>query len=196
MTTAPPYLRRFPCAAALYDGVQVTIRQLSPDDKDALLSFFQGVPEEDRFYLNSDVTAPRVIREFTERIDLSQTIPLVAEREGEIIADATLHRSRRAARRHVGELRIVVAPEYRGKGLGVRLIREFIQIGRDLELRRLVFELVSDRQQPAIEAAQAAGFQLIAVLQGRVIDLNGAERDLVILERAIEDDEEFPHLDI
>ena len=196
MTTAPPYLRRFPCAAALYDGVQVTIRQLSPDDKDALLSFFQGVPEEDRFYLNSDVTAPRVIREFTERIDLSQTIPLVAEREGEIIADATLHRSRRAARRHVGELRIVVAPEYRGKGLGVRLIREFIQIGRDLELRRLVFELVSDRQQPAIEAAQAAGFQLIAVLQGRVLDLNGAERDLVILERAIEDDDEFPHLDI
>ena len=196
MTTTPPYLRRFPCAAALYDGIQVTIRQLSSDDKDALLSFFQSVPEEDRFYLNSDVTAPRVIREFTERIDLSQTIPLVAEREGEIIADATLHRSRRAARRHVGELRIVVAPEYRGRGLGVRLIREFIQIGRDLDLRRLVFELVSDRQQPAIEAAQAAGFQPIAVLQGRVIDLNGAERDLVILERSIEDDEEFPHLDI
>ena len=196
MTTTPPYLRRFPCAAALYDGVQVTIRQLSSDDKDALLSFFQSVPEEDRFYLNSDVTAPRVIREFTERIDLSQTIPLVAERGGEIIADATLHRSRRAARRHVGELRIVVAPEYRGRGLGVRLIREFVQIGRDLDLRRLVFELVSDRQQPAIEAAQAAGFQLIAVLQGRVIDLNGAERDLVILERSIEDDEEFPHLDI
>ena len=139
--TTPAFLRRFPCTAALYDGEEVTIRPLQPGDKAELLGFFLRVPEDDRFYLNSDVAAPEVIGEFTDRIDLEQTIPLVATVEDRILADATLHRSRRAARRHVGEIRVVVDPEYRNRGLGVRLIHELIQLGRDLELRTLVFEL-------------------------------------------------------
>jgi L-amino acid N-acyltransferase YncA len=192
----PAFLRRFPCNAALYDGEQVTIRPLQPNDKSELLSFFQRVPEEDRFYLNSDVAAPEVISEFTDRIDLSQTIPLVAEAEDRILADATLHRSRRAARRHVGELRVVVDPDYRGRGLGVRLIHELVQLGRDLELHALVFELVSGHQQSAIQAAQGAGFEEVAVLQGRVLDIHGSPRDLVILELALADDSDLAHFDI
>ena len=171
--TTPDYLRRFPSTAALYDGELVTIRSLEPDDKAELLNFFLRVPEEDRFYLNSDVAAPEVIAEFTDRIDLSQTIPLVASVGERILADATLHRSRRAARRHVGEIRVVVDPEYRGRGLGVRLIHELIQLGRDLDLRALVFELVSGHQQSAIQAAQGAGFDEVAVLQGRILDIHG-----------------------
>ncbi len=192
----PAFLRRFPCNAALYDGEQVAIRPLQPNDKSELLSFFQRVPEEDRFYLNSDVAAPEVISEFTDRIDLSQTIPLVAEAENRILADATLHRSRRAARRHVGELRVVVDPDYRGRGLGVRLIHELVQLGRDLELHALVFELVSGHQQSAIQAAQGAGFEEVAVLQGRVLDIHGSPQDLVILELALADDPDLAHFDI
>jgi L-amino acid N-acyltransferase YncA len=194
--TTPAFLRRFPCTATLYDGEEVTIRSLQPGDKAELLSFFLRVPEDDRFYLNSDVAAPEVIGEFTDRIDLEQTIPLVATVEDRILADATLHRSRRAARRHVGEIRVVVDPEYRNRGLGVRLIHELIQLGRDLELRTLVFELVSDHQQSAIQAARGAGFEEIAVLHGRVLDIHGSLRDLVILELTLDDDPDLPHFDI
>ncbi len=72
--TTPAFLRRFPCTAALYDGEEVTIRPLQPGDKAELLGFFLRVPEDDRFYLNSDVAAPEVIGEFTDRIDLEQTL--------------------------------------------------------------------------------------------------------------------------
>ena len=192
--TMPAFLRRFPLTATLYDGSTVTLRPLQPDDKTQLLRFFLRVPEEDRFYLNNDVTAPEVIREFTDRIDLNQTIPLVAVDGDTVLADATLHRSRRAARRHVGELRIVVDPEYRGQGLGVRLIHELIQIGRDLDLRRLYFELVDRREQRAIQAALAAGFEEVAVVRGRVRDIYGSLQNLVILERSL-DDEDIAHLD-
>ena len=194
--TTPAFLRRFPCKAALYDGEQVTIRSLESSDKDELLSFFLRVPEEDRFYLNSDVAAPEVIAEFTDRIDLSQTIPLVAEAGDRILADATLHRSRRAARRHVGEIRVVVDPEYRSRGLGVRLINELVQVGRDLELHSLVFELVSGHQQSAIQAAKGAGFDEVAVLRGRVLDIHGIAQDLVILELALDEDPDLAHFDI
>ena len=194
--TTPAYLRRFPSTAALYDGELVTIRQLESSDKAELLNFFLRVPQEDRFYLNSDVAAPEVIAEFTDHIDLDQTIPLVAVVNDRILADATLHRSRRAARRHIGEIRVVVDPEYRGRGLGVRLIHELVQLGRDLDLRALVFELVSGHQQSAIQAAQGAGFEEVAVLQGRILDIHGIPQDLVILERRFSEGPELAHFDI
>ncbi len=190
----PAFLRRFPRVATLNDGGQVTIRPLQPDDDDALHRFFLRVPEEDRFYLNNDVTAPEVIREFTGNISMDVAIPLVAVSNDKIVADSTLHRSRRASRRHVGELRIVVDTEYRGRGLGARLIDELIQLGVDLGLERLVFELVDRREMPAIQAAKAAGFEQVAVLEGRVRDMYGIMQDLVVLELPLEEDDP-PHLD-
>ena len=190
----PAFLRRFPSVATLNDGQQVTIRPLRPDDSAALHQFFLRVPEEDRFYLNNDVTAPEVIQEFTGNISMDVAIPLVAVSGDRIIADSTLHRSRRASRRHVGELRIVVDTEYRGRGLGARLIDELIQLGVDLGLERLAFELVDRREMPAIQAAKAAGFEQVAVLEGRVRDMYGIMQDLVILELPLEE-EDPPHLD-
>ena len=190
----PAFLRKFPRIATLNDGHQVTIRPLQPDDDTALHEFFLRVPEEDRFYLNNDVTAPEVIEQFTGNISLDVAIPLVAVSGDKIVADSTLHRSRRASRRHVGELRIVVDTEYRGRGLGARLIDELIQLGVDLGLERLVFELVDRREMPAIQAAKAAGFEQVAVLEGRVRDMYGIMQDLVILELPLEE-EDPPHLD-
>ena len=194
--TTPSFLRRFPLAARLYDGTEVTIRPLRADDKTELRRFFLRAPEEDRFYLNSAVTAPEMIREFTEGIDFEQTIPLVAADGDRILADSTLHRSRRAARRHVGELRVVVDPDFRGRGLGARLIRELVQVGRDVGLSKLFFELVGRRESDAIQAAGAAGFQRTAVLEGRVRDIYGSLQDLIIMELSLDDGDEMPHLDI
>ena len=190
----PAFLRKFPHIATLNDGHQVTIRPLQSDDNAALHQFFLRVPEEDRFYLNNDVTAPEVIDEFTGNISMDVAIPLVAVAGDKIVADSTLHRSRRASRRHVGELRIVVDTEYRGRGLGARLIDELIQLGVDIGLERLVFELVDRREMPAIQAAKAAGFEEVAVLEGRVRDMYGIMQDLVILELPLEE-EDPPHLD-
>lgn len=196
MTTTPSFLRRFPLTARLNDGTEVTIRPLRPDDKAELRRFFLRVPEEDRFYLNSAVASPEVIREFTERIDFERTIPLVAAVGGRIVADSTLHRSRRAARRHVGELRAVVDPDFRGRGLGARMIRELVQIGRDIGLSKLFFELVGRREDDAIQAATAAGFQRTATLEGRVRDMYGSLQDLIIMELSPDEGDDLPHLDI
>lgn len=194
--TTPSFLRRFPLTARLNDGSEATVRPLRPDDKAELRRFFLRVPEEDRFYLNSAVAAPETIREFADRIDFERTIPLVAADGDRILADSTLHRSRRAARRHVGELRAVVDPEFRGRGLGARLIRELVQVGRDIGLSKLFFELVGRREDSAIQAAAAAGFHQAAILEGRVRDMYGSLQDLIIMELALDEDDETPHLDI
>ena len=180
-------LQRYPITMFLKDDTRVTIRPLDREDKVALAQFFQRVPEEDRFYLKENVTAPEVIREWTEHIDLERTLPIIGVDDGKIVADATLHRSRAPARRHVGELRIVVDPDYRGKGLGSRLTQELVDIGKTLKLNKLFFELVERRESSAIRIAVQAGFEQTATLRGRVRDRYGSLQDLVIMELSLED---------
>lgn len=169
----------------LEDGTKVTIRPLRKEDKVELARFFLRVPEEDRFYLKENVTAPEVIHEWTENIDPERVVPFVAVIGERIVADATLHRSRSPSRRHLGELRIVVDPAYRGRGVASRLIDHMISIGRALGLEKLVFELVDLREGDAIRVVSACGFDEVAVIKDRVKDMYGGHQSLVIMERSL-----------
>ena len=101
----------YPTVLLTNGGVRVTVRPMVPEDRDELLKFFRRVPARDRFYLKEDVTDPQVINRWAETVDYDQALPLLAMVENQIVADATLHRSRSGARRHLGEIRIVVDPE-------------------------------------------------------------------------------------
>ncbi|MFQ6030251.1 MAG: GNAT family N-acetyltransferase [Dehalococcoidia bacterium] len=186
MTIAQPILVPYPKNIMLRDGTEVIVRPLTGSDKTRLLQFFQRVPEEDRYYLKENVTSPEMVQSWTADIDLERVIPLVALEGDKIIADATLHRSRAPARRHVGELRIVVDPAYREVGLGRRLIRELLDVAADLGLQKVTFELVGQREDPAIIAAESVGFTEVASLKERVRDLWGNYLDLVLMEMPIE----------
>ena len=175
-------LHTYPRTVMLRDGATVTLRPLETEDKLRLLAFFKRVPEEERYYLKENVTAPEVIQAWTSRIDFDRVIPIVAVAGNDIVADATIHRSRAPARRHIGELRVVVDPTFREVGLGRRLIRELLDISAELGLSQATFELVGDREQPAINAAQSVGFRASATLKGRIKDYWGNYQDLVLLE--------------
>ena len=110
------------------------------------------------------MTAPEVIQGWTGNIDLERVVPIVACVGKNIVGDATLHRSRASARRHVGEVRIVVDPAYREVGLGRRLIRELLDIAADMGLTLATFELVDRREKPAIMAAESVGFREVGTL--------------------------------
>ena len=153
-----------------------------------LARFFQTISEEDRFYLKENVTAPEVIQGWIDNMDYDRAVPIIAIAGGQIVADATLHRSRAPARRHVGELRVVVHPDYRRVGLGARLIQELIDLGRALELEALFFGLVDRREMGAIHAAATAGFEEVAVFRNRVKDVYGSLQDVVVMERGLESD--------
>lgn len=175
-------LHAYPRTVMLRDGATVTLRPLEAGDKLRLLEFFKRVPEEERYYLKENVTAPEVIQAWTSHIDFDRVIPIIAEAGSDIVADATIHRSRAPARRHIGELRVVVDPAFREIGLGRRLIRELLDISAELGLSQATFELVADREQPAINAAHGVGFRASATLKGRIKDFWGNYQDLVLLE--------------
>ena len=176
------YADVYPRTVMLGDGATITLRPLEATDKISLLDFFKRIPEDERYYLKENVTSPETIRSWTSNIDLERVIPIVAVAGDDIVADATLHRSRSQSRRHIGEIRVVVDPAYREVGLGRRLIRELLDIAADLGLDVAAFELVAGREAPAIRAAESVGFREKAHLKDWVKDHWGNYQDLTVME--------------
>ena len=175
-------LPEFPDAFLTEDNVEITVRPLISSDEDALLSFFRKIPEEDRFYLKEDVTDPKIIRRWTSELDYYRVLPLVAVKDGRIIADGTLHHGRSGARRHIGEVRVVVDPEYRNRGVGRSLLSKLVETARRRGLEKLILEVVSETESAAKHTAQVLGFVPVAALPYHVQDQQGFARHLVILE--------------
>lgn len=172
----------YPKEVTLRDGSNATIRPMVPEDADALLRFFGSVSVEDRYFLKEDVTDPMVIRRWAEELDYARALPLLAWVGGEIVADATLHRTRTLARHHLGEIRVVVAEEQRGHGLGSALIQGIIAVANHRGLELLMVELVATEEQAAIRAVESLGFTQLVALPNHAKDLHGNPRDVVLME--------------
>jgi L-amino acid N-acyltransferase YncA len=80
----------------------------------------------------------------------------------------------------VGEVRLVVDPAYRRKGLGSHLLEELILLAADLGLEKLVAELVAE-ERAAMLAFQRFNFEQVAVLPGIMRDQGGTNHDLVVM---------------
>jgi L-amino acid N-acyltransferase YncA len=187
MTTTIPNIETYPKHFMLRDGTEVTLRPLVEEDQSRLLEFFRRVPEGERYYLKENVASPEVIQDWTSNLDYRRVIPIIALTGDKIVADATLHRSHSRARYHIGEIRIVVDPNYREVGLGRRLIQELLDIAAMLGLHKVIFELVAQREKAAIAVAGSVGFREVAVLKAWVRDILGEYQDLVIMEMPLKD---------
>ena len=132
----------------------MTIRPMVPEDEDALLAFFRRIPPEDRFSLKEDVTDPAIIARWAQTHDYSRVLPLLAFLDGTIVGDGTPHHRRAGARQHIREVRVVVAPAYRNRGVGWGLLHKLIEITGEKGLKKLIFEVVADTEPAARHTAQ------------------------------------------
>lgn len=174
-------LEHFPKEFTLDDGTIVSVRPLTSGDGEALLHFFQQIPEKERYWLKEDVSDPAVISRWMAELDYQRVLPLIAEKGGQILADATLHRRGYGARSLLGEIRVVVTTPYRRRGLGLAMVAELVEIAEAAGLRRLFVEVISGIEQPAAEVAEQVGFQRVAVIPDHLTEPDGRPHDLIIL---------------
>ncbi len=171
---------RYPQDVTLSDGRKVQLRLMTADDRDAVLGFARSLPEEDLLFLRVDVTQDAVVDDWIANLASGSSTSLVAYDDEELVGYATVHRNQAPWTRRVGEIRVNIGPDYRGKGLGKNLTGQIFDVARALGLKKVMANMTSD--QPGAQAAfRRLGFVPEALLADYVEDRNGTSRDLVIM---------------
>lgn len=175
-------LTAYPKEIALRDGTPATLKPMTAKDGAALLEFFLRVPPEDRYFLKEDVTSQKVIKRWTEEIDYDRALPILAWVDDRIVADGTLHRTRSLAHQHVGEVRIVVDPEFRDKGIGTTLMHELAAVANENGLEKLILRAVEGKEDAAMKAAGYVGFVKVGTLKNHAKGVDSHPYDVVLME--------------
>ena len=87
---------------------------------------------------------------------------------------------------HVGEVRVIVDPVARGRGVGRALARHAVLTALELGLTKMIVEVVAD-QEATIAMFRSLGFDPEALLADHVRDQNGDLRDLMLMAHSVEE---------
>ncbi len=169
-----------------FGDVDVTLRTITAADHGMILEFTRALPEDDLLFLRMDVTQANVIDLWIRNIETGKTFSLLAEADGRMVGYCSLHHSEILWTRHLGEIRLLVAPDYRGKGIGGELARQTFELAAHMSLRKLVVQMMST-QQDAQTLFHHLGFVPEALLHDWAIDRNGRTHDLIVLSREVEE---------
>ncbi len=169
-----------------FGDVDVTLRKITAADHETILAFSRALPEQDLLFLRMDITQASVIDTWIRFIESGKTISLLAEAEGQMVGYCSLHHSEILWTRHLGEIRLLVAREYRGKGIGGELAHQTFELAGHLSLRKLVVQMMST-QQDAQTLFHHLGFVPEALLHDWAIDRNGRTHDLIVLSREVDE---------
>ena len=164
----------------LKDGTRVVLRPMVKDDRDMLIDFFLRVSDQDRQFLRNNVRDPKVIDNWVNHIDYHKVFPLLAVVDDKIVGDVTLHMRRSGWKRHLGNVRVAVAEEFQGRGLGTLLINEITELAGEFGLEKLVSEIYFNAPG-AITAFKNAGFGVKAVFEDLVKDIYGNNADMIVM---------------
>ena len=159
------------------------IRPIEAGDGPALVRFFEQIPESDRTFLKEDVGDPHVVEHWMQ----PGAGRRIAVDDGEVVGSVAVV-PLVGWSSHVGEVRLVVDPGHRGRGLGRSLARQAVLDSVDMDLRKLVVEVIAD-QASLIAMFRSLGFEPEALLTDHVRDRSGEMRDLIVLANSV--DEQF-----
>jgi GNAT superfamily N-acetyltransferase len=165
----------------IFKGPALIVRPMVEEDETALRDFFQRIPDDERYFLKDDVVADAVIKAWVEELDYDRALPLLALDDSRICADGVLIRHRGDARSHYGEVRVVVDPDYRERGVGTALMRELVDVAWDAELEFVQGEFIRGIQDDALKAVQALGGIEAGTLHDAIRDRQDQAHDLVFV---------------
>jgi GNAT superfamily N-acetyltransferase len=120
----------YPGEVKIRDGRNVSLRLMEAGDNQRILNFANSLPPDDLLFLRTDITDPRTIDEWVRSIEAGTTITVVAELDSGVVGYASLHTEGARWTRRVGEVRVQVGVDYRGAGLGKRLVGEIFRLGQ------------------------------------------------------------------
>lgn len=173
-------LERYPKDIALRDGTRLLLRPMVAEDADALWRFLRELSAIDKAHIREDVDSRDAVERWAQSLDYGTVLPIVALFENRIVGSVTLFRNQSGWKQRIGIVRILIAPDFRHRGLGTALIREIRHLGEKGALVYLLAEVIEE-QHDAIRALERMGFERAVVYRNYANDRSGHLHDLVVL---------------
>ena len=175
----------YPKEIILKDGTGVTLRPMKPGDENALFEMFKLFSEDELWFLNHDVSDPRLFEDWVKSLDLNRVVSIVALLEGRIIANAALMVKDYGAKSHIGKVRVAVDPSFREKRLGTWMLLDLVNVAMAIGLKTVVMRLVQEKDAYVISGVRKLDFIEEAVLEDYVLDREGNPCNLVIMTKRL-----------
>ena len=154
----------------------IEIAPFTAADVDVVWGFFQRVPVGDRTLVKEPVTELGVVQAW---VGDARAQRFVARIDGTVVGYVGVYPGVGWSR-HVGELRLVVDPTVRRRGIGQRLARHGLRVAVDASLTKVVVQVVAT-QESTIALFTGLGFRAEALLEDQVQDPGGHYIDLIVL---------------
>ena len=171
--------RSYPRRVATAAG-EIEFRLMRERDQAAVLAFAQKLPVHDLLFLPRNIGEAKVLAAWVREIERGAITSLLALRGDDVVGCGTLVRDPLSWSPHVGEIRMVVSLDVRGKGVGRALSQETFALALGAGLDRLIVQMTVD-QAGAITIFEGLGFKAEALLRDHVRDADGNTHDIVVL---------------
>jgi RimJ/RimL family protein N-acetyltransferase len=159
---------------------EIEFRLMTRADENAVLEFAKRLPTHDLLFLPRNISQPKVLSAWINEIERGDIKSLLAIRQSAVVGCGTLVRDRHSWSPHVGEIRMVVSLDVRGKGVGRALSQETFALALGEGLEKLSVQMTVD-QRAAIALFESLGFKAEALLREHVQDVDGKKHDIVML---------------
>ena len=159
---------------------EIEFRLMTRADEAAVLAFAKALPTHDLLFLPRNISQPKVLSAWISEIEAGDITSLLALKGGAVVGCGTLVKDSRSWSPHVGEIRMVVSLEVRGKGVGRALSQETFALALGSGLEKLSVQMTVD-QRAAIALFESLGFKAEALLRDHVRDVDGQKHDIVVL---------------
>lgn len=173
----------------LRDGARVLLRPLVSEDRQALLDLFTPISPDEKRFFRTNLNDPDIINRWVDELDYERVLPLVAVIGDRIVGDATLH-FHGGPQRHIAEVRLFLAKDFRQRGLGGKMLAALIDIAKRRSLHILEAQIVAD-QAHIIRAFQNVGFVVKCTFEDYFMLPDGELRDLahMVMYLRVEEDQ-------
>jgi len=175
----PDQVRKFREVVTLKDGVNVLLRPMLQEDRKHLDELFLAITEEDLHFFRHNVKDSDLLQSWCDDLNYDRVLPLLALVKDRLVGIVTLHFFQ-GSRRHVGEIRLFLAKDYRKRGLGIKMSRAIIDLARKHGLKILVGEIIAD-QPKVIKAFEQLGFKIQCTLDDFFMFPDGDTTDVVMV---------------
>ena len=169
----------YPCTVA-FDGLELRLDRMGPTHEFAVLEMARSLPAHDLLFLSQDISQPEVVAAWAKAVREGRVATLLAWHDDAVVGCIAIEQEELTWSPHVGELRAIVLPQMRGKGLGRQLIQRGSVLAGELGLTKLVMQMTTD-QRAAMTVFESLGFRGEALLRDHVKERDGRKHDLALL---------------